>query len=315
MIDVKILKLMEQDKQKIKDGSLSFKQRFSFAPVSEGDIYLFKSKRAGVGLEWLVVRSCFGDNDLVLLAPVDCFCLFGTPDLKFSIGLSKREMVVRCGETDWFPRFFLKPANRVGAIGNDLITLVKKKLANLARAEFPQDDNEEFEFDDLDPNYGEWMSFVSEERVYLLEQVQNIICKEQTSIHIISPRRLENNFPKELTYQPELFMAASDGSSFFEDDNNEKSVKQDGFLKHFEIDFSDGLLFLIFNDRGLEGRWKGTYGTAPKLSSKDLEQCDWVAGPEAKLHSTKRRIPWKEDGKIILEIKKNNDSQVMEFSR
>ena len=43
MIDVRILKLMEQDKQKIKDGSLSFKQRFSFAPVSEGDIYLFNA--------------------------------------------------------------------------------------------------------------------------------------------------------------------------------------------------------------------------------------------------------------------------------
>ena len=247
-------------------------------------------------------------------APLDCFCLFGTPDLKFPVDRSKKEMVVRCGETDWFPRFFLKPANRVATIRNDLINLVKKQLADLARANFPQDDNEELGFDDLDPDYEEWMSFVSEERVYLLEQVRSIISKQQTSTHIISPTRLENNFPKELAYQPELLLAASDGSLFFEDDNNEKSEKKDVFLKHFEIDFPDGFLFLIFNDRGLEGRWKG-YGTAPKLSSNGIEHCDWVAGPEGKVQSTKSRIPWKEDGKIILEINKNSENHFMEFSR
>jgi len=159
------------------------------------------------------------------------------------------------------------------------------------------------------------MSFVSEERVYLLEQVRSIISKQQTCTHIISPTRLENNFPKELAYQPELLLAASDGSLFFLDDNNNKSVTQDGFFKHFAINFADGVLFLIFNDRGVEGRWKGAHGTAPKLSSNGIEQSDWVAGPEGKVQSTKSRIPWKEDGKIILEIKKNSDNHFMEFSR
>lgn len=284
---------------------------FSFLPASLGDLYVFPAKNKHIGLQWLVTRV---DNNLLLLVPLDDNLQIGTPDLKLPVEFSKLEMVVRCGEADYFPRSFLKPANRVGSIEKHFVSLVQKHLADLARGIF-REETEEVEFDDLDPDYEEWMSFVAKERLYLQKQVQNIISKEQTSTHIISPWRLENNLPKELFYQPELLMAASDGSSFFEDDNNEKSVKQDGFLKHFEIDFSDGLLFLIFNDRGVEGRWKGTYGTAPKLCSNGLEQCDWVTGPEGKVQSTKRRIPWKEDGKIILEIKKNSDNHFMEFSR
>lgn len=305
----KIIKIMEGC---VFEHDFTKRYPFSFRPASLGDLYVFPSKNKDVWLQWLVTRVD-NDNNLLLLAPLDDNLKIGTPDLKLTFELSKLEMVVRCGETDWFPRFFLKPANRVDSMQKNLVSLVQKHLADLAQVRFPEG-TEEVGFD-LDPDYEEWMRFVAKERLYLQKQVQNIISKEQTSTHIINPWRLENNVPEELFYKQELSMAASDGSPFFKDDNNEKSVKQDGFLKHFEIDFSDGLLFLIFNDRGLEGRWKGTYGTAPKLSSKDLEQCDWVAGPEAKLHSTKRRIPWKEDGKIILEIKKNNDSQVMEFSR
>jgi len=287
---------------------------FSFLPASVGDLYVFPSKNKHVGLRWLVTRVDI-DNNLLLLVPLDDNLQIGTPDLKLPVKCSKLEMVVRCGEADYFPRSFLKPANRVGSIEKHFVSLVQKHLADLARGIF-REETEEVEFDDLDPDYEEWMRFVAKERLNLQEQVCDMDDDNpQTATHIIDSWRLENNLPKELDYQPELLMAASDGSLFFEDDNNKKSVKKDVFLKHFEIDFPDGFLFLIFNDRGLEGRWNGTYGTAPKLSSNGLEQCDWVAGPEGKVQSTKRRIPWKEDGKIILEIKKNSENHFMEFSR
>ena len=240
---------------------------FSFLPASLGDLYVFPAKNKHIGLQWLVTRV---DNNLLLLVPLDDNLQIGTPDLKLPVEFSKLEMVVRCGEADYFPRSFLKPANRVGSIEKHFVSLVQKHLADLARGIF-REETEEVEFDDLDPDYEEWMSFVAKERLYLQKQVQNIISKEQTSTHIISPWRLENNLPKELAYQPELSMAASDASPSFKDDNNKKSVKQDGFLKHLKIDFPDGLLFLIFSDRGLEGKWKG-HGTAPKLSSNGTEQ-------------------------------------------
>lgn len=305
----KIIKIMEGC---VFEHDFTKRYPFSFRPASLGDLYVFPSKNKAVWLQWLVTRVD-NDNNLLLLAPLDDNLKIGTPDLKLTFDLSKLEMVVRCGETDWFPRFFLKPANRVDSMQKNLVSLVQKHLADLAQVRFPEE-TEEVGFD-LDPDYEEWMRFVAKERLYLQKQVQNIISKEQTSTHIINPWRLENNFPEELFYKPELSMAASDASPFFKDDNNKKSVKQDGFLKHFKIDFPDGLLFLIFSDRGLEGKWKGTHGTAPKLSSNGTEQCDWFAGPEGKVQSTKRRIPWKQDGKIILEIKKNSDNHFMEFSR
>ena len=131
-----------------------------------GDLYVFDVGE-DIGLEWLVVRFHPDDHGLILLAPADDFPFAGTPDLTIPRELVNRLLTVRCGETDWFPASFCTPRLRVGTVPEPALSLVRQRLADLARGRAIPTADRSIE---LDPEYEEWIDDVSKARVALLAQ-------------------------------------------------------------------------------------------------------------------------------------------------
>lgn len=134
---------------------------------SVGDLYVFDID-TDVSIEWLVAREHPEDLNQVLLVPVDDFFLTGTPDLVLPVN---RPLTARCGETDWFPKSLLVPTSRVGTIPDDVLKLVRRRLADLARgrAITPTDLSVDF-----DPEYQDHMEDVEKARLTLLSRAEVI---------------------------------------------------------------------------------------------------------------------------------------------
>jgi hypothetical protein len=115
-----------------------------------GDLYVCDDGIEG-SVEWLHVRDCPDDNDLVLLVPVDDFPLEGCCDVNLD-HCQQRPMVARCGAAVWVPKKgLLKVAQRVTRI-LDGVTEVSTMMAHMARGEIER----ETDVDD-DPEYEHWM--------------------------------------------------------------------------------------------------------------------------------------------------------------
>jgi hypothetical protein len=162
-----------------------------------GDLYVFDTGQE-VAIEWLVVRAHPDDPDLILLAPVDDFPLAGTPDLVLPVERVGRPMTVRCGETDWFPRALFQPDLRVDTIPDDLLALVRRRLADLARGRALP----EAQAIDLDPEYEDWLAEVAQARSTLLARAE------------LSQLTLRQPTPAPADRLPELALAAESGGSF-----------------------------------------------------------------------------------------------------
>uniref|UniRef100_A0A7C4QQ30 Uncharacterized protein n=1 Tax=Schlesneria paludicola TaxID=360056 RepID=A0A7C4QQ30_9PLAN len=136
---------------------------------SPGDLYVFDVGRDDVGVEWLVVRVHPDDSEMYLVVPVDDFPLAGTPDLVLPEDRVGRPMIVRGGEADWFPRSLFTPKFRVGALPDDVLLLVRKLMADLARGRVaaPADPTV-----DGDPEYEDWLADVAQARENLLARAE-----------------------------------------------------------------------------------------------------------------------------------------------
>jgi hypothetical protein len=163
-----------------------------------GDLYVFDTGQ-DVAIEWLVVRAHPDDPDLILLAPVDDFPLAGTPDLVLPVERVGRPMTVRCGETDWFPRSLFTPDLRVDSIPDDLLALVRRRLADLARGRALEPQAPTI---DLDPEYEDWLAEVAQARSTLLARAE------------LSQLTLRQPTPAPADRLPELALAAESGGSF-----------------------------------------------------------------------------------------------------
>lgn len=132
-------------------------------PTSPGDLYVFDIKNDELAVEWVVVRDHPKDQNFVLAVPITDFPLIGGPDLVLPVDES---MVARCGQADWFPRYIFDPTLRVGAISDVVLSLVRQRLADLARdrAILPSSA-------DCDPEYTDHIQEVEEARQTLSKEV------------------------------------------------------------------------------------------------------------------------------------------------
>lgn len=165
---------------------------------SPGDLYVFDAGDE-VGIEWLVVRSHPDDPDLILLAPIDDCPLTGTPDLVLPAEHVGRPMTVRCGQTDWVPQSLFSPSCRVGTIPDDVVALVKRRLADLARGRALTSEGPAADFD---PEYEDWMAEVAQAREALVAwgELRVMVPKTEQASESV----------------PEFVLAAEPGGRFFE---------------------------------------------------------------------------------------------------
>jgi hypothetical protein len=122
-----------------------------------GDLYVF-ALPVDVALEWLVVREHPDDPDLLLAAPADDFPLVGTPDVLLPRESARRPLTARCGETLWLPRDAFSSGIHAETVPQEVLSLVRRKLAKLSRGRASGSDEQRQV--DLDPEYGYWIGLV-----------------------------------------------------------------------------------------------------------------------------------------------------------
>jgi hypothetical protein len=264
---------------------------------SPGDLYVFDAGNE-VGIEWLVVRAHPDDPELILLAPIDDFPLAGTPDLVLPAERVGRLMIVRCGQTDWFPKSLFTPRLRVGTIPDDVVALVKRRLADLARGRAL---TSKVPAADFDPEYEDQMAEFAQARVALLARSERV---PPASLHVVPLVTLDKTPPHPLACTPELSMAAEDGGALFADLGQAIASRDD--VRYHEVpNVPGGRLFLIIDPAGVRGVWEGSHGSAPALTSSsasgEVLSTAWHPGPEGRLHLTDRAFPWV-DGRVSLLI-------------
>lgn len=264
---------------------------------SPGDLYVFDAGDE-VGIEWLVVRTHLDDPDLILLAPIDDCPLTGTPDLVLPADRVGRPMTVRCGQTDWFPKSLFTPRLRVGTISDDVVAMVKRRLADLARGRVL---TPEVPAADFDPEYEGQMAEVAQARVALLARSERVT---PASLHVVPFVTLDKAPPHPLACTPEFSMAAEDGGALFADLGQAIASRDD--VRYHEVpEVPGGRLFLVIDPAGVRGIWEGAHGSAPALTSSgesgEVLSTAWRSGPEGRLHMTDRAIPWV-DGQVALLI-------------
>lgn len=264
---------------------------------SPGDLYVFDAGDE-VGIEWLVVRAHPDDPELILLAPIDDFPLAGTPDLVLPAESVGRPMTVRCGETDWFPKSLFTPRLRVGTISDDVVAMVKRRLADLARGRAL---TPELPAADFDPEYEDQMAEVAQARVALLARSERV---HPTLLHVVPFVTLEKAPPQPLACAPEFSMAAEAGGALF-GDLGQAIASRDDVRYHEVPDVPGGRLILVIDPAGVRGIWEGSQGSAPALTSSsgsgEVLSTSWRPGPEGRLHLTDRALPWV-DGRVVLLI-------------
>lgn len=275
---------------------------------SPGDFYVFDTGDE-VGIEWLVVRAHPDDPDLILLAPIDDFPLAGTPDLVLPV---ERPMTVRCGQTDWFPKSLFTQRLRVGTIPDDVIALVKRRLADLARgrAITPTDPSVDF-----DPEYEDHMDNVEKARLTLLGRAERNADTPPNELraNVISIGSMDNFKFESTADSPEFALAAEDGSELLTD--MERAIRQSMGDKIHEVpNMPGGKLFLIINDMGLRAAWDGPPDMAPVLKSRGFsgeELCaSWKRfGPESDRHLTNVIFPYV-DGRLTVFIGDDQPQEV-----
>ncbi|MGF1583045.1 MAG: hypothetical protein ACFCD0_27310 [Gemmataceae bacterium] len=262
-----------------------------------GDLYVFDLGE-DVCVEWLVVRFHPDNEGFVLLAPADDFPLVGTPDVRLSREELGRPLVVRCGETDWFPASICVPRLRTDVAPESDLKSVRQRLADLARGRTLDTTDESV---DLDPEYQDWLEDIAQARDQLLARVENI--PEEVGEVVPMSRFLEGQ-PSELTSTPDYSLAAESGGEFFAELSEALADTSD--VQHHEVpDFPDGKLFLVADANGVSGLWSGTVESAPPLSGFDASGqafvTSWVSGPEGRLHKTDKSFPWI-DGQVVVEV-------------
>src|SRR5262245_36477151 len=118
-------------------------------PPAPGDLYVFRLD-AEVAPAWLVVRAHPDDSHLLLSVPVDDFPWAGPPDVILPQGRT-----ARCGQALWVPAGHLLPALRAGSVPEDVVRLVRRKVAELARGQVIA--TEQQQRADHDPAYEGWL--------------------------------------------------------------------------------------------------------------------------------------------------------------
>ena len=127
------------------------------APVP-GDLYVFPLP-AAMPLEWVVIITDPGDDDLLYLLPADDHPLVGSADVRIPNDADCAPLVVRCGFGFWAHKEQLLGLRRSGTIPTESVNRANKILSKIVASDL--DATELQKETDCDPEYESWMREVS----------------------------------------------------------------------------------------------------------------------------------------------------------
>lgn len=292
----------ERLRRAVTDASRRLERQTQDQPVSStgpvpGELYVFATPVEAV-IEWLVVRPHPDDYLLVLLAPVDDFPFAGRSDVPLKPEFIDRSLTVRCGEATWIPATVCQERLRVGAVPNDAVSEVRRKLAALARGQIS--DVPGATRVDADPEYLAWLAQV----VIARESLERRI--EPTSLEkgrILSFQQFTSKRPTHFPAEPRLSDAASSGGPLLA--ALAESLASD-VPRYSEMPLgSGGTLSLTADASGVRVWWQGPAGTNPPALSASGPAgrivATWQAVPKAEFHRAEPAFSWV-DGQIVLEF-------------
>ncbi|HKB37706.1 MAG TPA: hypothetical protein VKD72_14760 [Gemmataceae bacterium] len=247
----------------------------SAGPPAPCDLYVFHLD-VEVAPVWLVVRAHPDDSHLLLAVPVDDFPLAGPPDVLLPQGRT-----ARCGQALWLPAGHLLPPLQTGLASEEVVRLVRRKVAELARGQVVA--TEEQVNTDHDPAYEGWLAAVEQARRRLQERVSE--AKPLLRLAELSP-----DLP------PELISATREDAT---------TTDVTTSARYLELCIGTGKLFLLADVRGVRALWSGPAAEAPaltgELGSGQLRAVTWQRGQEDRLQRAEPLFPWVE-GRVVLAL-------------
>ncbi len=280
-------------------------QPFSSTGPVPGELYVFGTPVEAM-IEWLVVRSHPDDCSLVLLAPADDFPFAGRSDVVLKPEFIDRPLTVRCGETIWVPASGCQEHLRVGAVPNEAVGEVRRKLAALARGQIA--DESDAARVDADPEYLAWLRHVSIARESLERRVEPASTVKGL---ILSFQQFTSNRPTYLPEEPQLSLAANPGGPLLAE--LAESLASDTPRYSETALNSGGTLSMTADASGVRVWWRVPAGvTPPNLSVPGPSGrivATWHAVPQTEFHRADPAFPWM-DGQVVLEFGGDNPQSV-----
>ena len=242
-----------------------------------GDFYVFGTP-SDAAIEWLVVRQHPDDPGLVLLAPADDFPLVGRSDIPLNPQFLERPLTIRCGEAAWVIAKACPEHLRVGSVPNEAVTLVRRKLAALARGIVP-DEPGAYRCRSRSGICG--VAGTDRRRRKAVEhRMEPITAVGKTSI--LQFQQFTTQPPAGLAEEPQLALAAKSGGTLLAD--LAESLASD-VARYAEVPLnSGGTLVLAADAAGVRVGWKGPAGENPPLLSafgaKQEAAAKWRVGSQ-----------------------------------
>src|SRR5262249_17985217 len=204
--------------------------------------------------------------------PVDDFPLAGPPDEILPPGREGRPQVARCGQALWLPAGHLLPPLWAGTVPEEVVQLVRRKIAKLARGQVGA--TTEQELADHDPAYERWLAGVEQAR-------------RRLQIRIDGGRPLLRL--AELAPVPPSGLAALAGEE----------------TRYLEVLVGGGKLILLADTQGVCAVWTGPIAEAPALTGEigtaQLCAATWQAAPDGGLARAEPVFDWL-DGRVVLTV-------------
>jgi hypothetical protein len=299
---------MERLRQAINDASRRLQsqsqQRQNWLPGPvPGDLYVFGTGSVAA-IEWLVVRQHPDDPGLLLLTPADDFPLVGRSDVPLEPEFLERPLTVRCGESAWVPATACPENLHVGTIPSEAVTLVRKKLAVLARGNVP--DEPRALCIDLDPEYATWLEQVVLARQAVEQRADAVTTEAVTSAGertILPFERFATQPPAGLVEEPQLALAAKSGGSLLADLAESLAAEVARYSEHTLR--TGGTLLLTADAGGVRVAWRGLAGAEPPalslIDTTGRVTARWHVGVQGGLHRAEPVFAWA-DGQVVLVV-------------
>lgn len=282
--------------ERLQNGIAEAIQRLEFQPKrpddhspspQPGDLYVFDTGVEGT-VEWMVVRPHPDDAGIVLLAPADDFPLAGRPDVSLKPEFINRPLTVRCGETVWIAVTACPEHLHVGFVPDEAVTLVRQKLAALARGSL-MDDRGAARVE-ADPEYRAWLSQIAIARE-AVERRNNAL----TSVARGTVLRFEQFVtqpPSWLTEEAPVALAANSGGALLAALAESLATV---VPRYSEISVrSGGTLLLTAVASGVRVSWRGTKDSAPpSLTGSGMAgPAQWRPGIQGGTHHAEPTFQW-----------------------
>jgi hypothetical protein len=235
----------------------------------------------------------------LLVVPADDFPLAGTSDVALPHELVGRPLTARCGDAFWLPRRAYPSRLRVGALPQEALRLVRRKLDDLSHRQTLG--SGEHVQPNIDPEYESWIGLVRQSRELLQRRADRMPIDLG---QVIPFAQLASALPQALGSVRPYALAAESGSPLLA--TLSEALGADDARYHEILLNEGGKLILLADENGVRGVWSGPANSPPPRlvafgQAGEPSEVTWHQGPEGHLHRAEPHLTWV-DGQVIFEI-------------